>query len=94
MSVAFEIGRIVVKTAGRETARKGVLLGFIDKNFVLITGANLSGVRRRKSNLKHLVPTDKKIDISENASDEDVVKALDQSDLKDSFSEEFQFGID
>ena len=88
---AYEIGRIVVKTAGREIARKGVILGFIDPNFVLVTGAGVSGVRRRKSNLKHIMPLDKKVEIKENASDEDVIKALDSVNLKDFLTEEYQF---
>ena len=73
---AFEIGRLAVKTAGRETAKKCVIIGFIDKNFVLVTGAGLSGVRRRTANLKHLVPVEQKVSVKENAKDEDVVKAL------------------
>lgn len=90
---AFEIGRICVKTAGRETAMKAVVLGFVDKNFVLVTGAGVSGVRRRKANLKHLIPIDQKVDITENAADDAVSKALDSAGIKDNFAEEFKFGI-
>ena len=93
MSVAFEVGRVIVKTAGRELARKGIILGFVDKNFILLTGAGISGVRRRKANLKHIVPLDKKIDIKENASEEDVLKALEKASLKDFFSEEHDFSV-
>ena len=87
---AYEIGRVVVKTAGREIARKGIILGFVDNNFILVTGAGVSGVRRRKSNIKHIVPLDKKVQIKENASDEDVLKAIEKSNLKDFFAKEFQ----
>ena len=73
---AFEIGRLAVKTAGRETAKKCVITGFVDKNFVRVTGAGLSGVRTRAANLKHLVPLTQKVDIKENASPEDVAKAF------------------
>ncbi len=90
---AFEIGRLAVKTAGRETARKCVIIGFIDKNFVLVTGAGLSGVRRRTANLKHLVPVEQKVSVKENASDEDVVKALTSAGIKDDFVKEFDFTI-
>lgn len=90
---AFEIGRVAVKTAGRETAKKCVIIGFIDKNFVLVTGAGLSGVRRRTANLKHLVPVENKVSVKENASDEDVSKALSSAGLKDDFVKEFDFTV-
>ena len=93
MSVAFEVGRVIVKTAGRELARKGIILGFVDKNFILLTGAGISGVRRRKANLKHVLPLDKKIDIKENASEEDVLKAVENANLKDFLSEEHDFSV-
>lgn len=93
MSVAFEVGRVIVKTAGRELARKGIILGFVDKNFILLTGAGISGVRRRKANLKHVLPLDKKIDIKENASEEDVLKAVENANLKDFLSEEHEFSV-
>ena len=92
-TIAFDIGRICVKTAGRETGRKAVILGFIDQNYVLITGAKLSGIRRRKTNLKHLEALDKKIDIKENASDDDVSKKLSQADLTNFFKEEYKFTV-
>ncbi|MGQ4833162.1 MAG: 50S ribosomal protein L14e [Candidatus Asgardarchaeia archaeon] len=73
----FEVGRICVKTLGREAGRKCVIVDIIDKNFVLVTGPkDISGVRRRRSNIKHLEPTPERIDISRGASDEDVKKAL------------------
>ncbi len=90
---AFEIGRLAVKTAGRETAKKCVILGFVDKNFVLVTGAGLSGVRRRTANMKHLVPVDQIVKIKENSSDEDVASAISSAGLKDEFVKEFDFTI-
>lgn len=92
-TLAFDIGRVCVKTAGRETGRKAVILGFIDQNYVLITGAKLTGIRRRKANLKHLEALDKKIDIKENASEDDVSKKLTQANLVDFFKEEYKFSV-
>ena len=77
--MTYEVGRICVKTAGRETAKKAVILGFIDNSFVLVTGAGVSGVRRRKSNIKHLVLTNDKIEIKENSDDKEVLKALEKT---------------
>ena len=90
---AFEIGRVAVKTAGRETAKKCVIVGFVDKNFVLVTGAGLSGVRRRSANMKHLVPVDQIVKIKENAAEEDVAKAINSAGIKDDFVKEYDFTI-
>lgn len=74
---AIEIGRICVKIAGREAGRKCVIVDIIDDNFVLITGPkSLTGVKRRRVNIKHIEPLDKVIDIPKGASDDDVLKAI------------------
>ena len=79
---SFEVGRICVKTAGRDALRRCCLLEIIDKNFGLVTGPkDISGVRRRRVNLSHLEPTDDKIDINKSASDEKVTKALEKANL-------------
>lgn len=81
---SFEVGRVCVKTAGRDALRRCVLVEIIDKNFGLVTGPkNVSGIRRRKVNLSHLEPTEDKISIDKNASDDSVVKALENADLID-----------
>jgi len=74
---AIEVGRICVKTFGREAGKKCVIVDIIDKNFVLVTGPkSISKVKRRKANVNHLEPTELKIDIRRGAADEEVVKAL------------------
>jgi large subunit ribosomal protein L14e len=79
---AIEIGRICVKVSGREAGRKCVIVDIIDENFVLITGPKqLSGVKRRRVNIKHVEPTDKVIDIPRGASDDEVLKALEKNNL-------------
>ena len=79
---AIEVGRVCVKLAGREAGRKCVIVDIIDENFVLVTGPkNISGVRRRKCNIKHVEPTEYKVDISRGASDEEVIGALEESGL-------------
>ncbi|MEM1873342.1 MAG: 50S ribosomal protein L14e [Acidilobaceae archaeon] len=73
----IEVGRICVKTRGREAGRKCVIVDIVDSNFVLVTGPkSISGVKRRKCNISHLEPLDKKISITKGASDEEVEKAL------------------
>jgi len=74
---AIEVGRICVKVAGREAGRRCVIVDIIDKNFVLVTGPkSITGVKRRRANIKHLKPTEKKIKIRRRAADEEVIKAL------------------
>ncbi|RLG87986.1 MAG: 50S ribosomal protein L14e [Thermoprotei archaeon] len=79
---AIEVGRICVKLRGREAGRKCVIVDIIDDNFVLITGPKgVSGVKRRRVNINHIEPLDKKIEISKGASDEEVLKALEEAGL-------------
>jgi large subunit ribosomal protein L14e len=79
---AIEVGRICVKVKGREAGRKCVIVDIVDENFVLVTGPkNISGVRRRKANVSHIEPTDKKVEIDKGASDDAVIKALEEAGL-------------
>lgn len=92
--VAIEIGRICVKLRGREAGRKCVIVDIIDENFVLVTGPkSLSGVKRRKVNVNHIEPTDKKISIKSGASDEEVLQALRESGLEDYMKERVKVTI-
>lgn len=77
---AIEVGRICVKIAGREAGSKCVIVDIIDSNYVLVTGPkSLSGVKRRRTNVKHVEPTEEKIDLKKDAADEEVLKALDKA---------------
>jgi large subunit ribosomal protein L14e len=79
---AIEIGRICVKTYGREAGRKCVIIDIVDENFVLVTGPkNISGVRRRKVNINHIEVLDAKVPINKGASDEEVEKAINAAGL-------------
>jgi len=82
------IGRLAVKLRGRDAGRKCVLVNIIDKNFVIVTGPKqLTGVRRRKVNIDHLLLLPQQIKISKNASDEEVLKALQEENLIDFMKE-------
>ncbi|MEZ0393958.1 MAG: 50S ribosomal protein L14e [Desulfurococcaceae archaeon] len=81
---AIEVGRICVKVAGREAGRKCVIVDIVDNNFVLITGPKgISGVKRRRVNIKHIEPLDKVINIRKGASDEEVARAIEEAGLKE-----------
>jgi len=74
--MTIEIGRVCVKLAGHEAGRECVVVDMVDKNFVVITG---SKVKRRRCNISHLQPTDKKLDIPKGCSDDEVKRALEAS---------------
>ena len=61
----LELGRIVLKIAGREAGKYAVIVEGVKDNFVLITGPkSITGVKRRKCNIDHIEPTEHKLDIS------------------------------
>jgi large subunit ribosomal protein L14e len=74
---ALEVGRICVKQVGRETGKKCVVIDVMDKSFILITGPKkLTGIKRKRVNMNHLMPLEDKIDIKKGASDEEVTQAI------------------
>jgi len=77
---SIEVGRICVKLSGREAGRKCVIVDVVDKNFVLVTGPKkFSGVKRRRTNVKHLEPTSESLEVKKGASDEDVTKTAEKA---------------
>jgi large subunit ribosomal protein L14e len=77
---AIEVGRICLKSAGRETGRKCVIVDVMDKSFVLITGPKkVTGVKRRRVNMNHIEPLQDKIDVKKGASDEEVAATLESA---------------
>lgn len=74
----IEIGRVVVKTAGRDASKKGIILDILDDNYILIDGET----RRRKVNILHVEPLNQVIKIGKNAPHEEVSKALDELGIK------------
>jgi large subunit ribosomal protein L14e len=74
---AIEVGRICIKQIGRENGKKCVIIDVMDKSFVLVTGPKkVTGVKRRKVNINHVMPLQDKIDIKRGASDEEVTQCL------------------
>ena len=70
--MTIEIGRMCVKIAGRDAGKKCVIVDILDDKFVLIDGET----RRRKCNVLHLEPLSQIIEIKNNASHEEISKAL------------------
>lgn len=74
---AVEVGRICIKTAGRENGKKCVIIDVMDKSFALITGPKtITGVKRKRVNLGHVLPLDDRIDLRRGASDDEVTSVL------------------
>jgi large subunit ribosomal protein L14e len=65
----MEIGRLCIKTAGRDAGKKCVIVDIIDDKFVMVDGET----RRRKCNIRHLEPLKETIKISKGATNQSVV---------------------
>jgi len=74
----FEIGKLCIKTAGRDAGKKAVVVSILDEKYVLIDGET----RRRKCNIAHLEPLEGTVDIKKDASHEEISKAFDEIGLK------------
>lgn len=74
----IEVGRICVKTAGRDAGLKCVIVDVLDNKFVLIDGET----RRRKCNVFHLELLNETIKIKKGASHEDIKKEFEKLGLK------------
>ena len=69
----MDIGRVCLKVQGREKGNKCVVIDVIDRNFVVVTGPK---VKRRRVNMNHIQPLAETVNIQRNASDEEVIGAL------------------
>ena len=77
---AIEVGRICIKQLGRETGKKCVIIDVMDKSFVLVTGPKkVTGIKRRRVNINHVMPLQDKIEVKRGASDEEVSQALESA---------------
>lgn len=86
----FDVGRICVKTAGREAGRHCVVVNKDkEEGFVIITGPKLAtGVRRRRCNIAHLQPLEETIDIKADVSDDELLNLYDKMKFYEKFGVE------
>lgn len=66
----IELGRLIIKTSGRDAGRIGVIIEIKDNNTVLIDGQ----VRRRNCNIAHLETLDQKIKLKSKATVDTIIK--------------------
>jgi len=74
----IEIGRLCLKTAGRDAGGKCAIVEIIDDNYVMIDG----NVRRRKCNIGHLEPLAEVIKIKNGASHDDIKREFEKLGLE------------
>ena len=85
---AIEVGRICVKQGGRECCTKCVVIDVMDKSFVLITGPKaVTGVKRKRANINHIMPLEDKLDLKRGASDDEVTQMLTAAGKLDSMKQ-------
>ena len=78
----FDVGRVCLKVAGREAGKYCVVVKKLDANFVLVTGPkSVTQVKRRKCNILHLEPLKESLEIKDDASDEEVIRAYEAASL-------------
>ncbi len=79
---AIEVGRVCIKQFGRESGKKCVIIDVMDKSFVLVTGPKkVTGVRRRRTNINHIEPTQVKLELTRGASDEEITSVLEAAGM-------------
>ncbi|MHA2280618.1 MAG: 50S ribosomal protein L14e [Promethearchaeota archaeon] len=83
MSV-YDIGRLCVKTMGREAGHYCVIVDIIDKNYLLIDGLK---VKRRRVNYNHVEPIVDTIEIKKGAKHEEVEAAIKKAKLEKKLNE-------
>ncbi len=85
---AIEIGRVCVKTRGRNAGKYCVITGIIDDSFVNIAGPkSLNKMKPKKCNIDHLALTGKKLEIKDKAKESDIEKALKSAKLTETFKQ-------
>ena len=85
--VSLNVGTVCMKVAGRESGSVCTVIKPVDKTFVMVTGPKLvTGIKRRRCNIEHLEPTEIKLDIKEDASDEEIIEAYKKSNVITKFN--------
>ncbi len=85
--VSLDIGTVCLKVSGREGGNICTVVKSVDKTFVMITGPKLvTGIKRRRCNIEHLEPTEIKLDIKEDATDEEIIEAYKKANVITKFN--------
>lgn len=74
----IELGRICMKTSGRDAGKIVVVVDRIDDNFVIIDG----NVKRKRCNITHLEPLQGKLEIKKGADTSEVLSEMKKAKLE------------
>ncbi len=74
----IEIGRLCIKTAGRDAMQHCVVIEIIDDNYVLVDG----NTRRKKVNKSHLEPLNKVLSVKKGADTKTVHEELKKAGIE------------
>lgn len=84
---SLDIGQVCMKVVGREGGNICTVIKPVDKTFVMVTGPKLvTGIKRRRCNIEHLEPTEIKLDIKEDATDEEIIEAYKKTNVITKFN--------
>lgn len=85
--VSLAVGTVCMKVAGRESGAICCVVKPIDKTFIMVTGPKLvTGIKRRRCNIEHLEPTEIKLEIKEDATDEEIIEAYKKANVITKFN--------
>lgn len=73
----IEVGRLCVKTAGRDAMRHCVVVEIIDEKYVLVDG----NTRRKKVNKSHLEPLNQVLKVKKGASTKEVLETFEKDGI-------------
>jgi len=73
----LEVGRLCIKTAGRDAMRECVVVEIIDSTYVLVDG----NVRRKRVNKAHIEPLNKVLKVKKGADTKEVLAAMDKEGI-------------
>ena len=69
----LEPGRVCIKTKGRQAGKLAIVIGNLENNLVTIAGPQ---IKKRKCNINHLLPTNKKVSVTASTTQEELKKLL------------------
>ena len=68
----IDVGRLCVKTRGKDSGKSCVVVEIVDDNFVVVDGQ----LKRKRCNVDHLEPSHHQLPVASGSSHEEVVEAL------------------
>ena len=68
----FSVGQVVVKIAGRDAGKIGVITEVLDNRYVMLAGE----IRKRKCNIKHLELTAQQVTLPARPTDDQILAAV------------------